>query len=302
MRKSLVVTSIGVGVFSSAVLFAEVVPHANTISFSASSPASRFAACESSWNRPVDCPNRVRIRGFNVWVAPHMRKVLNDRYDAAQNDGSLGNWFIHPNRVVEVYLERLDAALLSLETRWDVRGHFIERLRMSSVSFFLSPEVGPGEGFLFTRCPPHSGCYNPTDRMVEDSIEHPGNIGSVLHFVAHELAHAYHDIVIRDGFDNLCIKEAYRLSVGRDGLHEATYAATNEREYFAQMFFYALQPTNGLNIFPERLLANYDGNAAGLMTTFLVPLHGTSPHRDPYLTPLVGERERECDPAEFWPK
>lgn len=67
-------------------------------------------------------------------------------------------------------------------------------------------------------------------------------------FALHELAHAYHHRVLKDGFDNTEIKNAYQQSKaagqyerverwhgnGKPNTFERAYAMTNPMEYFAE--------------------------------------------------------------------
>jgi hypothetical protein len=68
-------------------------------------------------------------------------------------------------------------------------------------------------------------------------------------FVLHELAHAFHDRFVPDGFENAAIKDAYKRAkasgsynhverwhgAGRPNSKERAYAMTNAMEYFAEL-------------------------------------------------------------------
>ena len=284
------------------------------------------------------------VRGFPVYVSPH---VSDDK-----------------ERVLE-WIEIAGAVLIELESTKDIRGYFIERLRQSGVSFYLSffdpdrwsalPGRTPDSTEPYTICPNFGGCYDPELRVIQDTLwpsppsrwNNAPEWTSVRYTLIHELAHAFHDIALVDGYDNQCVLDAYRFSVERDGLHTHTYASWGHLEYFAEIVSYAMftwrTPPNvdpcipgtnvesqdqcvlvemwpGSGFDPEYqlpvqnkwLLANYDFNGAALFHELLAPYGGRvgevydadRQEPDPLLTPLAGERTRDCDPSEWgwWPE
>ena len=265
----------------------------------------------------LDCPTKTMVRGFDVRISSQL------------SGGAVP--------LILEWLTLADAVLLELENAWHIRGHFVSGLRHAGVSFYLSPPVGDGSTITdpYAGCPPNSGCYRAGKRIVEDqiSVSRPSNInwGSMRNFMIHELAHAYHDLMLEDGFGNNCVRDAYRFSVRRDGLHANTYAATNHLEYFAQMVSYAMRVPGGAYCSPDPapcpdgliikqgyraspnlpvqnkwLLAEYDFNGAALFDAFLDPeghLDRYYPwNPDPLLHPLAPERSRNCDPTIWWPE
>jgi hypothetical protein len=70
-------------------------------------------------------------------------------------------------------------------------------------------------------------------RMKSLTLEHQPKRDSGRCVVLHEIAHAVQDQVL--GNDNLDIKAAYKQAMERQVLDKRAYAATNEREFFAEM-------------------------------------------------------------------
>ena len=287
-------------------------------------PGNPFPQCADPVTAPSDCPTQTTLRGFPVYISSYFPDEMED---------TALNW-----------LDLADAVLLELESSWDIRRYFIERLRQSGVSFSLA--LHDRDGTLgvtdpYFLCPVSGGCYMSGSRIVQEGLSptHPQNTNwdSMRHFMIHELAHAYHDIALVDGFDNQCVMDAYRYSVQRDGLHANTYAATNHLEYFAQMVSYAMRAPDGAYCSPDPdaelgqslcpdglitirwyraspnypvqnkwLLANYDFNGTALFDAFFDPKGHLDWHfpwePDPLLTPLAGEQTRNCDASIWWPE
>jgi hypothetical protein len=70
-------------------------------------------------------------------------------------------------------------------------------------------------------------------RMKELTRLNQRQQGRVSSVILHEVAHAVHDQVI--GFDNPDIKAAYKQAMERRLVDRQAYAATNEKEFFAEM-------------------------------------------------------------------
>src|SRR5207253_74900 len=70
-------------------------------------------------------------------------------------------------------------------------------------------------------------------RMKSLTLQHQPKKESGRCVVLHEIAHAVHDQVLSN--DNLNIKAAYKQAMERKLLDKEAYAATNEREFFAEM-------------------------------------------------------------------
>ena len=283
-----------------------------------------FPQCTDPVTDAEDCPMKTIVRGFPVYVSSYLP----------------GGMAV----TVMKWIELADAVLLELESSWNIRRYFIERLRQSGVSFYLA--LHDRDGTLevtdpYFSCPVAGGCYVRNSRVVQEGLSptHPQNTnwGSMRNFMVHELAHAFHDIALVDGFENQCVKDAYYYSVERDGLHANTYAATNHLEYFAQMVSYAMRIGSGAYCSPDPdaelgqslcpdglvvikwyraspnypvqnkwLLADYDFNGAALFDAFLDPEghldSHTPPNTDPLLNPLAGENTRDCDATIWWPE
>jgi hypothetical protein len=119
-------------------------------------------------------------------------------------------------------------------------------------------------------------------------------------FALHELAHAYHDRVVSDGFDNQAIKAAFEQAVS-DGLYGdveqrfgdgrsaqvRAYAMTNPQEYFAECSE-AFFSTNDFYPFTRDQLAQYDPR----MFELLKHVWGQTapPARPGYANPRAAEK------------
>ena len=91
--------------------------------------------------------------------------------------------------------------------------------------------------------------------------------------VLHELAHAYHDRVTPDGYENADIKSAYTAAMSAktyesvrhwDGKMARHYACTNPMEYFAEATE-AYFGQNDFFPFTNAELKNHDPNGFALM-------------------------------------
>ncbi len=259
------------------------------------------------------------LRGFDFYYTPMI-------WGTAESVNAALRWV----RLVE-------GVLLELENSWSIRSHFLESLKAAGVFFYLSTDANEATDQYYP-CPANSACYS--DRRVADALPLGRlsnlNWNAIRHFLIHELTHAYHDLLLDGGFSNQCVLDAYANSVGRDGLHANTYAATNHKEYFAQIVSYAMRVSQGAYCTPQVdgescpnglirvdhyttspvypvqnkwLLAEYDPNGAGLFDAFFDPaghLDFYGPHTptetDPLTTPTVDLARRDCDTAVWWPE
>ncbi|MCY4515187.1 MAG: hypothetical protein OXC69_08670 [Candidatus Tectomicrobia bacterium] len=187
------------------------------------------------------------VRGFPVYVSSHV-SVSDDKEEG-----------------VSQWLDILGAVLLELEVSKEIRGYFVERLRRSGVSFYLL-FVDPNSSSdlpwqVHSLCPEFQGCYLSESRVVQatHSPRTPPEWTHVRQTLIHELAHAFHDIALVDGFQNQCVLDAYRYSVERDGLHDGFYASWNHQEYFAEIVSYAMRAVNGkyCEPHPEGLIRDF---------------------------------------------
>jgi Domain of unknown function (DUF2341)/Concanavalin A-like lectin/glucanases superfamily/Carbohydrate esterase, sialic acid-specific acetylesterase/Glucose-regulated metallo-peptidase M90 len=128
-------------------------------------------------------------------------------------------------------------------------------------------EYHPGAGWLRE---------NNRDPAMEKAVEFTNvrifeqETARMPNFALHELAHAYHDRVLPDGFGNKAIKAAYKQAKA-DGLYDdveqrfgdgrsanvRAYAMTNPQEYFAECSE-AFFSTNDFYPFTRDQLAKYD--------------------------------------------
>ena len=128
-------------------------------------------------------------------------------------------------------------------------------------------EYHPGAGWLRE---------NNRDPAMEKAVEFTNvriferETARMPNFALHELAHAYHDRVLSEGFDNQAIKAAYKQAKA-DGLYDdveqrfgdgrsakvRAYALTNPQEYFAECSE-AFFSTNDFYPFTRDQLAKYD--------------------------------------------
>ena len=196
--------------------------------------ALRYAINTGQAHAPHDCPVKMMLQGFPVYVSRHI---------AGREAFAVFNW-----------LDNAQGVLAELEGSGALPPYFIERLRESGVAFNLT---GPDDDYAedaqhdpYNFCSSGRGCYVPGLRLVNASFPswYEGRTYSpdtswngVRGFIVHELAHAYHDIAVAQGFGNRCVLDAYNYSVRRDGLHAGDYAATNELEYFAEMVNYSVK-------------------------------------------------------------
>ena len=264
-----------------------------------------FPQCTAPVAGTENCPMKTTIRGFPVYVSSYL-------------PGGMAVTILK-------WIDLADAVLLELESSWNIRRYFVERLRQSGVSFYLA--LHDRDGTLgvtdpYFSCSVAGGCYVSGSRIIQRGLSptHPQNTnwGSVRHFLIHELTHAFHDIALVDGFENQCVKDAYHYSVERDGLHANTYAATNHLEYFAQIIGYAMRIGSGAYCSPDPdaelgqslcpdglviisswraspnypvqnkwLLADYDFNGAALFDAFLDPEGHLDSHFPSNTDPLL---------------
>ena len=188
----------------------------------------------SGMKKPDDCPEKMTVQGFSVYVSEHVRRE-GDIHVEGQENG------------LTKYLNLLDGVLFELEQSERFPSTFVRFLREVGVVFNISArwydvdrkEIRRGP---YNFCGDYGGCYlgEWDDGVV--MIDLPNDFFNSYHTwrsmrptIVHELAHAYHDLGMVGGFENQCINDAYRFSVLRDGKHENFYATTNSSEYFAEV-------------------------------------------------------------------
>lgn len=185
--------------------------------------------CETP-NAPDDCPSVRHVQGFKVLVSSTFPVPFHS---------AVSEWF----RMAE-------ATLYDLERRKGISPYFVDSLRRGGVSFYLHPGAttppGKYEPFEYDRHRPHPDFWAAsyyTNRRVVLGV-HMGNAFATYehhkNVMVHEIAHAYHDIVVADGFGNACVDAAYNASVVDGGLHDGHYISNNPHEYFAETLMYVL--------------------------------------------------------------
>ena len=197
------------------------------------------------------CPTTLDIHGWEVRISPTVngpgddtRLVdMHDRYERA--------------------MDHLAAALLLIGEAQYVGEQVNYHLR-GRVGFYIAdygdPQFHSSEYDPWWPCaipapdkPSSKGCYRADLETIGITLGMLAKPEDVSHYgVVHELAHAYHDIVVENGFDNRCIARAYELSMAAGKfenipmfLSERTpgvaqiagpvYAASNQMEFFAEV-------------------------------------------------------------------
>ncbi len=154
---------------------------------------------------------------------------------------------------------------------------------LHKVPLWLSPEYPKVE----PRAEYHPGAdwlrENKRDPAMEKAVEFTNvrifeqETARMPNFALHELAHAYHDRVLADGFGNRAIKDAFKKAKA-DGLYDnveqrfgdgrsakvRAYAMTNPQEYFAECSE-AFFSTNDFYPFTRDQLAKYDPRMCELL-------------------------------------
>ncbi len=226
-----------------------------------------YPGCEvEPESRPADCPYRLKIHGWDVYVSS---LILADKLFANELAAEPGL------EAIITYFNNLDWQFLLLDGSEDagrnpvgrlLPKYFAPTLQDKGVSIYIFPLISPPGSQLinhpddkYVRCGRAGfSCYlhNSKSRpggQVQMAMFEPKEAFSTL---VHELAHAWHDNVVPGGYDNQCIIDAYNFSVDRDQLYSnylfrsepfgfldevievgisSAYAATNHQEYFAEL-------------------------------------------------------------------
>jgi hypothetical protein len=171
---------------------------------------------------------------------------------------TISGWTVHiAKQLLEKESEDTDRALAGLQKMLDeiVRDLPASAVtEMQKVPLYFSPSYKPGQsGAEFH---PGAGWLrdNGRDPSMARGIEFSGvhdfekEMRRMPNFALHELAHAYHFLVLRDGFNNAEIKAAFESAKSKgiyerversrgDGspyTRERAYAMTSAMEYFAE--------------------------------------------------------------------
>ena len=219
-----------------------------------------FSDCDvAPMARADDCPARLKIAGFNVYVSP----FLDRDWGPAPCPPVSGPCAAENRLTIQrlwATLDHLDSALRMLDLV-SVEYHYApsmpQYLRERGVSFYIAPTndryVVDGAVDWRAPCPGLAACYRATDRLIQ--LWMVSRFQYFANTVVHELAHAWtHLMVNGDAWNNQCINDAYRFSIERDGKYlnmeergtvyphrygtgrfSDAYAATNVAEYFAEL-------------------------------------------------------------------
>ena len=184
------------------------------------------------------CPRKHIIDGFEVRTSPAFDEDESASYD------DMGR-----------ALRYIEAELTMMTAPGQIPKLALARLRESGVSIYLAPSsVTTGEfEDSWWPCGENGGCYTSASRRAGVTTETMFRYYRIHNYALHELAHAYQNLVVRDGDNNLCIRRAYEEAVssgkyrnvkndyryGRsveDGylIHPEAYAITNRFEYWAE--------------------------------------------------------------------
>lgn len=182
------------------------------------------------------CPKRFDMHGFPVYVSPTV--------DFDQRSGH----------------EDIGRALDQLRAQFSYIVHpaprgipsaALDELRAAGVSIYLTGH----EKDEWWPCGAADGCWNNAARRVGFTAALLHNLHGLDPLVLlHELAHAWHGLIVADGNRNACIRDGYNKSVHELGLYDEVvnqhwwtgtpahegygtqrgYATTNEYEWFAE--------------------------------------------------------------------
>ena len=190
--------------------------------------------------------------GFAIWL------VLGGVTTAGCQTNIMEGWTVVVNE--RLFAEEKAATEKALEI---LRGQLKEIVRVAP-----APAVVKLREVTLWFSPEYSGVkpkaeYHPGARWLRENGRDPAMVKGIEftdirnfeaearrmpNFTLHELAHAYHDRVLPDGFDNADIKAAYERAKarktydkverwfgnGKPNTFERAYAMTNPQEYFAE--------------------------------------------------------------------
>ncbi len=202
---------------------------------------------------PIQLP---AFRYLAAWVAAFC--CLASLHAAAYKTRDVSGWQVHiRTELLEKEPADTARALTGLKTMLDaiVRDVPADAVtELKKVPLYFSPAYKPGRsGAEFH---PDAGWLreNGRDPAMARGVEFSGvadfeaEMRRMPNFALHELAHAYHHRVLKDGFDNAEIKAAYARAKasgsydrverwhgnGKPNTFERAYAMTDAMEYFAE--------------------------------------------------------------------
>lgn len=191
-----------------------------------------------TWGTPYycdgdGCPAKYMVDGFEVRVSPTVPD------SASYTHLKLGRLLDS----IHIEVSELDAAIPQTA---------MAALRSVGVTFYVVSDV---EDEWWPCRDGDVGCYGGSNRRIGLRLDwYISNSRRWQNFTLHEMAHAYHHLVIPGGFHNECIASAYRRSVVDEGKYESVeryhlwsrvephngtvrtraWAANNALEYFAE--------------------------------------------------------------------
>ncbi len=217
-------------------------------------------------SRPADCPHRVQIQGFDVYVSALI-------WDDENAVGPGGNRWESSEEAIISYLEMLDLQLNLISQNSPFPMYFSRHMQEVGLTFYIAPmvnrpELGYGENWID---------WSPNDRFLAGCLFGDVTAGCygngrvqlnmnrsferTLRVLIHEMAHAWHDLILPDGFNNKCVLDIYEMSVNRDRIYQnfvykypgykeegrepqvGAYADTNAQEYFAELVLAYYMPS-----------------------------------------------------------
>lgn len=183
------------------------------------------------------CPIKYEVGGFDVRVSPRLYTSVN---------------FSHAR--LGLALDTIRAQLSYIDPpdpNQGIPNQAITALQ-EAVSFYVSDIANIEEDDPWWPCGSSpSGCYHNVKARIGIGITSLFRYHLYDGRILHELAHAYHGLVIEDGDQNACIEEAYRRAIPaydrvlnnyhwsgvqpHEGKrYQVGYAATNQYEWFAE--------------------------------------------------------------------
>ena len=201
-----------------------------------------------------ECPTKYTIEGFEVRVSTAVfdavdftNTKLGQALDVLQ--GRLLGFEQMARRKSSNRLQFTQSGVSKSATATGIYPHPINQLRTANVSFYIQSDVMVTDDYSDCTTP----CYLTSPNRIVLPIGRLSNLAYTDALIVHELAHAYQDTVMEDGFENDCVTAAYQDAVTDGGLYASVnddghdrepgnttvhgttenYAATNALEYFA---------------------------------------------------------------------
>ena len=201
------------------------------------------------------CPTKYMIEGFEVRVstavfdaADFSNTKLGQALDVLQ--GRLLDFEQMARRKSSNRLQFSQSGVSQSVMATGIYPHPINQLRAANVNFYIHSDAMTTDDYTDCTTP----CYLTSPNRIVLPIGRLSNLPYSDALIVHELAHAYQDTVMEDGFENKCVAEAYKKAVTDGGLYASvnnsgharepgntmaqgtteSYAATNALKYFAE--------------------------------------------------------------------